>query len=69
MVIAPSLRAGDPGLNPGPGENFSLKLSIQVVRLRHMKGDADDDNNNNNNNVFNLNKVSFEKWILLSFTL
>ena len=21
-------RAGDPGLNPGPGENFSLKLLI-----------------------------------------
>ena len=26
VVIAPARRAGDPGLNPGPGENFSLKL-------------------------------------------
>ena len=22
VVIAPARRAGDPGLNPGPGENF-----------------------------------------------
>ena len=22
VVIAPALRAGDPGSNPGPGENF-----------------------------------------------
>ena len=26
MVIAPARRAGDLGSNPGPGENFSLKL-------------------------------------------
>ena len=26
MVIAPGRRARDPGSNPGPGENFSLKL-------------------------------------------
>ena len=26
MVIAPVRGAGDPGSNPGPGENFSLKL-------------------------------------------
>ena len=26
VVIAPVRRAGDPGLNPGRGENFSLKL-------------------------------------------
>ena len=26
VVIAPARRAGDPGSNPGPGENFSLKL-------------------------------------------
>ena len=26
--IAPVRRAGDPGSNPGPGENFSLKLLI-----------------------------------------
>ena len=30
MVIAPARRAGDPGLNPGPGENFSLKLLIYI---------------------------------------
>ena len=28
QVIAPARRAGDPGSIPGPGENFSLKLSI-----------------------------------------
>ena len=28
MVIAPARRAEDPGSNPGPGENFSLKLLI-----------------------------------------
>ena len=26
VVTAPAHRAGDPGSNPGPGENFSLKL-------------------------------------------
>ena len=26
VVIAPARRAGDPGSNPGPDENFSLKL-------------------------------------------
>ena len=26
VVVAPARRAGDPGSNPGPGENFSLKL-------------------------------------------
>ena len=29
VVIAPARRAGDPGSNPGPGENFSLKLLIE----------------------------------------
>ena len=28
VVIAPAHRAGDPGSNPGPDENFSLKLLI-----------------------------------------
>ena len=28
VVIAPKRRAGDPGSNPGPGENFSLQLLI-----------------------------------------
>ena len=31
VVIAPARRAGDPGSNPGPGENFSLKLLIFYV--------------------------------------
>ena len=31
MVIAPVRRAGDPGSNPGPGENFSLKLFIIII--------------------------------------
>ena len=30
VVIAPARRAGDPGSNPGPGENFFLKLLILV---------------------------------------
>ena len=30
VVIAPVRRAGDPGSNPGPGENFSLKLLVAV---------------------------------------
>ena len=28
LVGVPARRAGDPGSNPGPGENFSLKLLI-----------------------------------------
>ena len=28
LVRAPARRAGDLGSNPGPGENFSLKLLI-----------------------------------------
>ena len=28
VVIAPARRAGDPGSNPGPGENFSRKVSM-----------------------------------------
>ena len=28
LVRAPVRRAGDPGSNPDPGENFSLKLLI-----------------------------------------
>ena len=28
MVIAPARRAGDPGSNYGPGENFSIKLLL-----------------------------------------
>ena len=28
LVRAPACKAGDPGSNPGPGENFSLKLLI-----------------------------------------
>ena len=28
VVIAPACKAGDLGLNPSPGENFSLKLLI-----------------------------------------
>ena len=28
LVRAPARRAGDPGSNPGPGENFSHKFLI-----------------------------------------
>ena len=31
VLIAPALRAGDLGLNLGPGENFSLKLLIYAL--------------------------------------
>ena len=27
LVRAPARKAGDPGSNPGPGENFSLKIN------------------------------------------
>ena len=30
VVIAPARRAGDPGLNPGPDENFPLKLLMYI---------------------------------------
>ena len=33
MVIAPARRAGDPGSIPGPGENFSLKLLTDNLKL------------------------------------
>ena len=32
VVIAPARRAGDLVSNPGPGENFSLKLFIYIHR-------------------------------------
>ena len=31
LVREPACRAGDPGLNPGPRENFSIKLLILEV--------------------------------------
>ena len=34
VVIAPARRAGDPGSNPGPGENFSLKLLCISEKLQ-----------------------------------
>ena len=30
VVIAPAHRAGDPGSNPGPGDNCSLNLLIYI---------------------------------------
>ena len=33
VVIAPARRAGDPGSDPGPGENFSLKLLISTCQM------------------------------------
>ena len=32
VVIAPSRRAGDPGSNPGPGENF-FSLIINITKF------------------------------------
>ena len=37
VVIAPARRAGDPGSNPGPGENFSLKLLINDLSEGYSK--------------------------------
>ena len=37
MVIAPARRAGDPGSNPGPGENFSLNLLISTCQMVILK--------------------------------
>ena len=31
LVRAPARRAGDPGSNPGPGKNVSLKLLINLL--------------------------------------
>ena len=38
VVIAPACRAGDPGSNPCPGENFSLKLLINFCILQIWTG-------------------------------
>ena len=35
VVIAPARRTGDPGSNPGPGKNFSLKLLI-YIHVHHL---------------------------------
>ena len=49
MVIAPVRRGGDPGSNPGQGEDFSLKLLIN--------------NNNKLYKYFNIdNKYSLEQF-------
>ena len=37
VVIAPERRAGDPGSNPGPGENFYLKLLIYDLSEGYSK--------------------------------
>ena len=36
VVIAPAGRAGDPGSNPGPNENFSFTLLIYIY-IPHQK--------------------------------
>ena len=33
VVIASARKAGDPGSNPGPGENFSPKLITLYINL------------------------------------
>ena len=35
VVIPPARRAGDPGSNPGPGENFSLLLLILIKIVKN----------------------------------
>ena len=31
LVREPARKTGDPGSNPGPGENFSLKINQRVT--------------------------------------
>ena len=38
VVIAPASRTGDPGSNPGSGENFSLKLLIYIYIYNYFDG-------------------------------
>ena len=38
VVIAPARRAGDPGSNPGPGKNFSLKLLYIYICIHIPEG-------------------------------
>ena len=37
MVITPASGAGNPGSNPGPGENFSVKLLISTYQIDILK--------------------------------
>ena len=37
LVKAPARRAGDPCSNPGPEENFSLKLTKQDLRAGYSE--------------------------------
>ena len=37
VVIAPACRAGDPGSNPDPGKNFSLKLTTHDYQMIILK--------------------------------
>ena len=40
VVIAPARRAGDPGSDPGPGENVSLKLLIYIELINYRPSKA-----------------------------
>ena len=37
FIRGPARRAGDPGSNPGPGENFSHKLLITDIFLNQKR--------------------------------
>ena len=37
VVITPAHRAGDPGSNPGPDKDFSLKLLISICQMVILK--------------------------------
>ena len=37
LVSAPERRSGDPGSNPGPGENFSLKLLTIIFTISDLE--------------------------------
>ena len=51
----PARRAGDPGLNPGPGENFFLKLLNESIL--------------NPNSIIKYHMIGIEKQIQLNVIL
>ena len=52
VVMAPARRAGDPGSNPGPGENFSL-VNIYKQRAVRMA------NNSKNGTMLKTHKYKY----------
>ena len=66
---APARRAGDPGSNPGPGENFSLKLLMNWGRLQVI-GDTVGDGSRQSLTLWSIRDEEgrriFSAWINIS---